>query len=308
MKKTLLIALGLGLGIAGFVYVMIGETGPIGWLNAAQLWAFGSYSRKMSLLAMIVIGVFLWVPIGLVIASFDDGRDRPAAHPSPPAKEHSTAWWGAVGFVVMMALVWAAAYGYVWWDLRQRSVDSLATYEPVELTGGMQSPGGGREHLALRGRVLGDHVVSRGSSNSTEVWQTLVPVVERGWREGDPVHFVIRLDKYGQGALREAARGSLPLLVRADGSVPTPALQVFDKMKSPIAADAVAVVLVATERGLPAPVVQELDWSTAMVWAVVGSFCATLFLIAMLASPWLQARQARRDLKRQQRLARKGAR
>ena len=287
---------------------MIGETGPIGWLNAAQQWAFGSYSRKMSLLALIVIGVVLWVPIGLVFGAFVETPARPAPAPAPAANKRSPVFWGALAWVVMMALVWGAAYGYAWWDLHQRSADSVAEYEPVELAGGMQSPGGGREHLALRGRVLGDHVVSRGSSNSTEIWQTLVPIVERGWREGDPVHFVIRLDRDGQSALREAARGALPLLVRADGSVPTPALQVFDKMKSPIAADAVAVVLVATERGLPAPVVQELDWSKAMVWAVVGSFSATLFILFMWATPWLQASQARRDRKRQQKLARKGAR
>ena len=170
MKKILWIGLGLGLGIACFVYVMIGETGPIGWLNAAQLWAFGSYSRKVSLLALIVIGVVLWVPIGLVFGASAAAPARLAPAPVPVANKRSPVFWGALAWVVMMGLVWGAAYGYAWWDLHQRSADSVAEYEPVELAGGMQSAGGGREHLALRGRVLSDHVVSRGSSNSTEIW------------------------------------------------------------------------------------------------------------------------------------------
>ena len=268
----------------------------------------------MTMVALVLIGLALAAPILMskpifgVIYNFVGHSDEPPSTPVPAALPRSPALWGAIAWVVMMALVWGAAYGYTWWDLRERSADARAEYEPLELTTAMQSPGKGHEHLALRGRLLGDHVVSRTSGTGSEPWQTLVPIVERGWREGDPVHFVIRLDRDGQSALREAAQGAFPLLVRADGSVPTAALQVFDKMKSPIAADAVAVVLVATERGLPAPVVQELDWSKAMVWAVVGSFSATLFILFMWATPWLQASQARRDRKRQQKLVRQAVR
>lgn len=203
-----------------------------------------------------------------------------------------------------MALVWAAAYGHAWWDLRQRSADSLAEYPTLELTAAMQSPDQGREHLALRGCVLGDHVVSRTSGSCKESWQTLVPIVERGWREGDPVHFVIRLDKHGSETLRDARRTADALLVRADGSVPTAALQVFEKMRSPIAHDAVAVMPVATQGARPALVPQELDGTEARVWAVMGSFCVTLGTFFMLIIQWLQGRQERESLKLQQKAAR----
>ena len=54
MRKFILTMLGI-LGVLAFaLYAVIGETGPIGWINAAQARSDGTYSRAISAFVLVI--------------------------------------------------------------------------------------------------------------------------------------------------------------------------------------------------------------------------------------------------------------
>lgn len=108
-----------------------------------------------------------------------------------PAKPASLVGVALAGWIVMVLLIWAGAWGDTAWELHERR------------------------------------------------------------RQGDPVHFVARLDANGERLLRSALQRNAgdAILVRSDGAVPTPARQVFSRLHAPIADDAIAVALVPSGEG-----------------------------------------------------------
>lgn len=83
--------------------------------------------------------------------------------------------------------------------------------------------------------MIGDDTVERKGEEDGSSRLILVPIVERGLREADLVHVAVDEDKENalRGALRSAADR---ILVRADGSQPTPSRLVFTRMGAPLAA------------------------------------------------------------------------
>ena len=110
------------------------------------------------------------------------------------------------------------------------------------------------------------------------------------------MHFVVSLDKYNESALRGALRGAADsILVRADGSPPTPARQVFTRMGAPLADDARLLALVPSQNGKPTAGPTETDWNGILIWGAAGSAVVTLFFAFFAAAPWLSARQGKKD-------------
>ena len=286
---TLCVVVGVLALVALAVYVAVGETGPVGWINAAQMSIAGSYSRKITMLVLICV---VGIP-AIVVGSMVFSGSKPAAVPHKPVSVPAIA---LVGWVVCMLLVWAGAWGWNAWQAQTANVDANATYVPIELAAGTSGAATGHDHLALSGRVLGDHTVERKGESDGSGRVILVPIVERGWHEGDPVHFVVSLDKYNENALRGALRSAADnILVRADGSPPTPSRQVFTRMGAPLADDVRLLALVPSQNGKPAAGPTEPDWNSIVIWGGVGSAIATLFFAFFAAAPWLSARQGKQD-------------
>jgi hypothetical protein len=118
---------------------------------------------------------------------------------------------------------------------------------------------------------------------------------EEGWRPGDPVHFVVNVETRGATTLPAALQDDGgAILVRTAGSVPVPALQVFSRMKAPIADDAVALALVPSQNGRPVATEPGFGWDGIVIWCTVGSLLVTILLALAVAVPALSQRSARR--------------
>ena len=286
---TLWVVVGVLALVALSVYVALGETGPVGWINAAQMSVAGSYSRKITMLVLICVVGIPCILVGSMLFS----RPKPAAVPQQPVSVPAIA---LVGWVVVTLLVWAGAWGWTAWQARVAGIDANATYVPIELAAGANAAAAGQDHLALRGRVLAEHTVERKGQSDGSGRAVLVPIVERGWRAGDPVHFVVSLDGAHESALRDALRrGEDAILVRSDGSPPTPSRQVFTRMGAPLADDARQLALVPSRDGQPVAGPAEPDWNDTVIWGGIGTAVVTLFFAFMAAAPWLSARQGRKD-------------
>lgn len=291
--------------IVGFValmgfsaYAAFGETGPIGWINAGQVAVFGSYSPKISAFVLMAVVALPVVVIWAMVApaSLQGNAQKLGTAIDTPVRPYLTIKSVLAGWVVFVAVVWAAAYGYAAWQQHTQSSGASAAYAPLELVPGMKDAAAGHDHLAVRGRLLGDHVVARKKGSSGSEATMLVPVVERGWREGDPVHFVVRLGADGDSTLRSVMqRPSESLLVRTDGSVPTLARQVFDRMRAPLADDAVALVLVAAQGGLPATPTAEAGGGGVVMWGTIGTGIVTMIFLMIGGALLGVARQERKQ-------------
>lgn len=270
---------------ASAAYVGSVETGLVGWINAAQLSLFGRYWRSLSLLVLLfTIGIpvlTLWAVLSpRTFAAFSQPRDpgpvpsRRSARPKSLIGLSLLAWGGLV------TLVWVAVFGYDAWQQQVRNEDANAFYFPLDLADKVNDAAMGHHHLAARGRLLGDHAVSQSSGGPARSGTMLVPLVEQRWKEGDAVHYVIRLEA-GDPDLRAALRAAdTSLLAKTVGSVPTPARQVFQGMNAPLADDARTLMLVAAQDGRPSPTYVASDhrflgfFGTAFATLVVVFFAA----------------------------------
>ena len=271
-------------------YALTGETGPIGWLNALQARFGGGYSRKLSLLLLMVIGAF---PVSLLWILFWPTQVPPPDPSAPRAKPMSSPLLAVISFVVIEAIIWSAAIGYGLWQARAQNVDAQANYAPLTLKTGASDRVAEGDHLAVSGRLLGDHVVTRTEGNSTEKL-ALVPVVEPGWTNGDAVHWLLSVENEREAQVLDALRSNHGvLLVRVEGAVPTAALDVFRRMKAPIADDARTLAFVASARGRPSAAPSELDWTTIAIPAWIGTGLLVLLYGLFTVMPLLERRGER---------------
>ena len=304
-KSIFWFVLGLAALIGFTSYVAFGETGPIGWINAAQAAMFGSYSRRLSATVLMAAVCIPIVAVWSLVAPRSlqqNARKVSAAIETPlgpPPNGKTLAGRMLLAWLGCVALVWAAIYGHALWQRHTQASDAVAAYVPLELTAGMKDPAAGRDHLALRGRLLGDHLVSRKKGSDGSEAMTLVPVVERGWKEGDPVHFVLRFGAQGEAALRSALQQPAEsLLVRTDGAVPTLARSVFERTRAPLADDALALVPVAAEGGRPVAPPEAGSEVDVATWGALGTGLVTV-LFAMIGAALVgSARQARKQAAR----------
>jgi hypothetical protein len=243
MRKLILTMLGIVAVFAFTLYAVIGETGPIGWINAAQARSDGTYSRSISAfvlmigLCLVIMGVIYVIEFVQKIRRAIGGpvAPQPVAVAAPIATATATATavvvvvvaphkvpmaaptgWrlGLIVWATFMTLFWACLLGGYGWDWHLRRVDVVSAYAPLQLSRDVEPvrPENG-SHLALEGGVpLWDRALSRQSTNpsgSSRTEAIYVPVATADWRQGDPVHFVAQFGEVQQlyDLQRAAGRG-----------------------------------------------------------------------------------------------------
>jgi hypothetical protein len=275
------------------IYAVTTETGPIGWLNYAQQSLFGAYSQKLTMLVAIVVSVLVLAPLWRAIDALarrmgiadrlPDVRTLTGA--DVPVTNRGLLW----ACVVVIALIWAGGYVIYWWIEHQHREDAAAHYEPVELGRGSAAPTAAGPYLALRGRLLWERTVTLTTSSSSTPEYTLVPLVVRDWRDGEPVFFVARVDNSNRYLAERSSRSGEVILARTDGQVAVPAAQEFAKMKVAVRDATVLLRLVPSEQGVPAlPDTAEGDWHVYL-WLALGFSVLYLLMTGVM----LLARQAR---------------
>lgn len=302
MKAIFWLIVGLAALVAFVSYVVWGETGPIGWINAGQVSVFGWYSRRISgtvLLALVGLPVMaIWAVLApnslrrnaQTVGAVMDTPVQPQA-----MRTSRLAGWVSLAWAVCVALVWVGVYGSALWERHRQNTDASAAYSPLELTPGMKDAAAGHEYLALRGPVLGQHAVSRKKDNNGDEAMTLLPVVERGWHEGDPVHFVLRFGAEEEAPLRKALQQSESLRVRTDGAVPTLARRAFERLGAPLADDAVTVVPITALADDSAGSVPDGGGSHVVTSGAIGTALVTGLFAMIVGALVGSARQARKQ-------------
>lgn len=297
-------------GSAAGAYALHGlvtDTGAAGWINYLQQSIFGSYSMKLTVLAL-TFGVLAVVALAWGLASIGR-RDEPAPIPAPQRPPHAAAIIAAPStwktfaqvFAGFTVITWAIGFGALWWNNRVDREDSAAAYEPVIASDTNPMPTAAGSHVALGGRLLRERVVEfrRGKSSSRSASYYLVPVVAPGWREGQPASFVIKVDRIESLANRISPQISLATsralmvrnpaeptserwLGRVEGQVPVPAAQEFKKMGVPVAEEGRLVRWIPSADGKPA--IRD-RWAQDL--EVTTYICAGLTVLYLLLFPLL---------------------
>lgn len=311
MRKFILTWLGIIAVLAFSLYAAIGETGPIGWINAAQARSDGTYSRAISAFVLL-IGVCLIVMGGIYVIQFFEKirravlgpvAARPASVAAPaatpvltdsaamvaPPKEPTSApsGWriGLIVWAVFHSLVWGCLFAWYGWDWHLRRADVVSTYVPMQLSRGVEPthPNGGSHLALLGGTPLWDHAVTRRSSKSSNVASAIyVPLATADWRSGDPVYFVAQFDNEQQLYDLQKAAGAVggPVLVRVNGAVAGAARPVFERNGVPVSDNAVAVTAVMSRAGRPTQADPPFDWMSVLTIGVIITGLFTLLPLA----------------------------
>ena len=309
MRKFILTMLGIVAVLAFTLYAVIGETGPIGWINAAQARSDGTYSRSISAfvlvigLCLVIMGVIYVIefvqkirraiggPVApqpvVMAAPIAPGPAVVAPHKAPKAAP--TGWrLGLIVWATFMTLFWACLLGWYGWDWHLRRVDVVSAYAPLQLIRVVEPmrPENG-SHLALeRGVPLWDRALSRQSTNpggSSRTEAIYVPVATADWRQGDPVHFVAQFGEVQQLYDLQRAAGDTagPVMIRVDGVVPSVVRPVFEQHGVLVAENAVMVTAIVSQAGRPTQVDPPFDW---MHVEILGGIVTFLFTVLPLAA------------------------
>ncbi|GAA0769567.1 hypothetical protein LRH25_02580 [Ideonella azotifigens] len=308
-------------------YATFGETGPIGWLNAAQASRDGSYSRAISAIVLLLAICLVVLGVLQVLTFFQNiwrarsGQAAPPAAPAPvriapaPAaaaaapmapvvpKPAPSGWrMGLTVWAACIALTWICVFAWYGWDWHLRRADVVSAYAPLQLSRGGDPvhPGSG-SHLALQGGLLWDHALTRRSSKSGGAVQAIfVPVAAADWRQGDRVDFVAQFDSTQQlyDFQRSSGAADATLLVRVDGAVPAATRPVFERDGVLVADNAVLVTAVASQAGRPAEADPAFNWTYTNLIGGIVSGCLTLPLLAAVLGlkreAWMERRRAAR--------------
>ena len=146
----------------------------------------------------------------------------------------------------------------------------------------------------LSGRLLWERTVSLTKGSSRSVEYTLVPLVAEGWRDDDPVPYVVRVDNRNRYLAERATRNREPVLGHAEGGVAVPAAQEFLKMQVPVA-DARQLRLVPSENGAPA--VRDSADADFTIYVVIAAGLSVFYVLIMLVIVAANANQRRRERK-----------
>ena len=322
MRKFILTLLGIVAVLAFSLYATIGETGPIGWINAAQARGDGTYSRGISAvvlmiaLCLIVMGVIYVIEFVQKIRRALGGAAAPdpakvaaplAAAAAVPRKAPTPApsGWrlGLIVWAVFMTLFWGCLLAWYGWDWHLRRQDVVSTYAPLQLGRGAapMRPEDGA-HLALEGAVpLWDNALSRRSKREGSLPDAIyVPVAAADRQQGDPVHVVIQFGRLQQlyDLQRAADDGGGRLLVRVDGAVASATRPVFEQHGLRIAENAVMVTAVLSHDGRPTQGDPSFDWlHVNLVGGIVTFMFTALPLAAALGlkrQEWMKRRREAR--------------
>ena len=331
--RGFIVTLGGILAVLAFsLYAVIGETGPIGWINAAQARNDGTYSRAISAFVLLIAVCLIVLGAVYVVEFFQKLRRAgagPAAHkpvlapalaaapttfaPTTPAKAPTPApsgWRMAlIVWAVFMSLLWGGLFAWYGWDWHLRRVDIVSAYMPLQLSRGVEPdrPDNGA-HLSLQGgALLWDRALSRRTKREGSLPEAIyVPLATADWRQGDPVHFVAQFDSVQQLYDLQRAAGDVggPVLVRVDGGVPGVTRPVFEQHGVLVADDAVMVTAVMSQAGRPTEADPPFDW---MHVSLIGGVVTFMFTVLPLAAALGLKRQAWMKRRREARAAGKGA-
>lgn len=284
--------------VAVCVYAVVVETGPIGWINYAQQSVFGAYSQKMTMLIAIVASVVVLAPLWWAIDALGRRLGVPDALPRParlaePARPPSAKAFLMSSFVAI-PLIWIGGYAIWWYQQHEHQQDAAATYEPLRLVRGVAAPAASGAYLAVSGRLLWERTVSLTKGSSRTVEYTLVPLVAEGWRDDDPVLFIVRVDNKNRYLAERATRNREAVLGHAEGGVAVPAAQEFLKMQVPVA-DARQLRLVPSENGAPA--VRDSADEDFTIYVVIAAGLSVFYVLIMLVIVAANANQRRRERK-----------
>lgn len=285
--------------IAYYIYALVTETGLVGWINVAQQSLFGSYSLKFSaavlVMLMVPAGGALWIladSAGWLKA--DPQADRALFGDVGQAAEPAAASPGGSGLLIvgvaMVVISWGVGLAYYGWQVWLQRGDAQATWESVDLSapGGAPKPAGDR--LLLKGRLLGDHILthSKGTSSNKRDDYHLIPVVPAEWTPGQPVTYLLKVDRLSEldahAATQRAARDAagLPVLrVRLAGEPPVPAVQQLAKSNVPMASPRYLL------RIAPATDSQAAEAELKDAWETVLISCGIITAIVVVAFPLL---------------------
>jgi len=288
----------VGAYIAACIYAVVTDTGPIGWFNYAQQSLFGSYSQKLTMLAVIVVSVAVLAPLWALIDAAarkmgvsEPNRDVLGVH--EPLKLTKTGL--LMSSLVAIPLIWIGGYAIYWYYQHEHQTDAAASYEPVRLARGQAAPAASGAYLSVSGRLLWERTVALTKGSSKTVEYTLVPLVAEGWRDNEPVPFVVRVDPGNRYLAERATRGREAVLGHAEGAVGVPAAQEFGKMEVPVGDQTRHLRLVPSENGVP-----RIKDSAAGDWQIYtwGSAGLSVFYVfMMLVVIAAMANQARKDRK-----------
>ena len=305
IRKALWILLLLGY-VAMVWHGVTGDTGPMGWLNALQQQWTGSYSRKLSFLVFcfgtlalsspILLPLILMAPAKPAAASLPADAQGGATQPAPVAKPTSGWKTAVLAWIVPVALAWVATFGYHAWDWHLRQQDATQRYQPVSLADGA-APVANGSHIALPGRFLWDRTVVRRERGQVE--STYVPVVDRAWREGDPVRFIAQFESRELDTWRaDDKKRQDAILARVEGAVPTAAFGVFAKAGATLAPSASLIIAIAARDGQPAQQQPAFALDNALMLALVLTAVWTVSVLAIALAlakqAWSERRRARR--------------
>jgi len=313
MRKFILTLLAIVAVLAFSLYATIGETGPIGWINAAQARNDGTYSRGISAFVLLIT-LCLLVMGGLYVIEFVQrirralgGSAAPMPVPAPAARAAAVpgahkapmpapSGWrlGLIVWALFMALVWGGLLAWFGWDWHLRRVDVVSAYAPVQLGRGAEParPQDG-SHLALQGAVpLWDQALTRRSTRQGSLPEAIYVPVAAADAQGDPVHLVAGFGDVQQlvDLQRAGVDAGAPLLVRVDGSVPSATRPVFEQHGVRIADDAVLVTAVASQNGRPSQADPAFDWLHVNL---IGGIVTFMFTALPLAAALGLRRQER---------------
>ncbi len=288
-------------------WAVMAETGPVAWVNALQMKIFGSYSIKITVLVLtMIVFALVSVLIGLWSAfikpllgsklgeQFEAGLVKHAKALSEAEQKQVTKQQGLVAAIVLLAACWIASGGYYAWRLHQHDVDANAEYFRVDLATGDGSNAAGHDHLSVHGQYVWDATLSFRTGSAQKVEYSLIPIAGRGWKKGDPVPFVAKVDDASNFSyLQRQEADPYTFLAVPAGSVPTTAIGEFEKLGIPIS-DATRLLRVVPAHGGKPDFERELrgDRMNFWIFAAIGSFFCVAAIIALSVAMLLGRRRA----------------
>jgi hypothetical protein len=293
--------------LAIIVYGAVGamlDWWPIDWLNLVQHRVGGSYSSKLSAIVFIAVAslgqALLWNAIVDFVTRQIAAREgsagtisapyAPSLAPGRPLTQSQLLVRMAFGTV--LAIWVAAAAVFFWFDARQRS-DNAADYATLGLEPSAPLHLSLGDHMSVQGLVLASRVVTfMSDSRSERPAYFLVPVVPQGWRAGEAVRVLLRVDSPSAlpGFRPAAARvpWMLPerVLGRVQGNAPLIARTEFERMGVVLTPDNQVLEVIASQGGKPVPLA--VDYLERVLW---GAGLGSVFVLLMFGGAFFIVRR-----------------
>jgi hypothetical protein len=294
------------------VYSAVTGSGLVGWLHYAQQAVFGSYYEKLSFILaagasfllsglLLYLGTLAW-PGYFGLKGIAPGPLAGVPLGAKPAQK-SSAQPARVLLVpaILIPLVWLGGYAVYAWIAHQRAEDALAQYQAIDLrVPGPFRPAG--SHLALRGGTVPPDLVLAQIRDPGKAWQKveyrLAPIVQRDWKPGEAVSFVLKaedpadladlLPPEPSGAQHGAPPPRRPedslVFARVGGSVSPAAAAEFRKSGASLADRVYVLERVPAENGLP------VDRSTDIRDYFLACGLVSVILFALALATWIMLR------------------